>query len=434
LLAATDSARGHFRYGFPHVLPGGRAALITVWMGRPTLDSTFLGVITIPDGKVTELGIRGTNPHYSGTGHIVYANADAWLFAVPFSERSLRVTGPPYPVAEGVAMGRGGAAGFAVARNGTLVYRSGSVGGATGLSELVGVTRDGIERPLATQVGRYGNPRVSPDGRQIAFQIAVGGRGNSLPDIWRFDTASKASTRVTADSTSVYPSWSHDGERIAYTRLGGDSVVVWQPLYQNAQPVPLLQMKRPTRAFSLARPGAYAAFRVSEPNSNSYDIWLVHMDSLSSPRPFLAEEYSEHSPEMSPDGRLIAYVTNRTGANEVYVRRVPSGADEVLVSLNGGLEPIWSPDGRELFYRGRGQFMVARLSDGPRLTVTRRDTLFPDVYVRNQIRSNYDVFPDGRTLVVVKPVRVTANNERSRLVVLMNWHLRNRARYEFSER
>jgi Tol biopolymer transport system component/tRNA A-37 threonylcarbamoyl transferase component Bud32 len=432
LLASPDSARRHFRYGFPHVLPGGKAALITIWLGAAEIDSTVLGIVTVPDGEVTDLGIRGTNPQYSGTGHIVFAT-DASLFAVPFSERSRRVTGKAFPVVEGVAMGRGGAAGFAVARNGTLAYRTGDLGAGRGSHLLFAVTRAGAGRTLGAEPGFYGNPRVSPDGRQIAMHInARPGFGpGSFPDVWRFDTASKVLTRVTADSSSNYALWSRDGERIAYTRMGDDSAVYWQPLYLTGQATPLVKVDRSIRALSLPRAGAYAALRVGD--ESNFDIWLVHMDSLSSPRPFLAEAYGEMSPELSPDGRLIAYVTNRTGQNEVYVRRVPSGADEVRVSVSGGTEPVWAPNGRELFFRGRQHVMAARVNEGARLTLSAPDTLFRDVYGRNSNRSAYDIFPDGREFVMLR-AGGAQTIERSRVIIMMNWHLRSRARNELSER
>jgi serine/threonine-protein kinase len=436
LLAAPDSTRRHVSYGFPHVLPGGKAALITIWYGGRALDSTVLGVVTIPAGEVSELGVRGTNPQYSGTGHVVYATPDGWLFAVPFASRSRKVTGAPFPVVEGVAVGGGGAAGFSVALNGTLVYRTGSAGRLGGLGSLVVVSRAGVERSLDVPPGRHSVPRISPDGRQIAFSSNAGaGRGSSgLPDIWRFDTTQKNLTRFTADSESVNPSWSLDGERIAYSRAGGDSLVMWQPLYQTGQPTALLQLGRRVTALNLPRQGAYVALRISGGSANSPDIWLAHKDSLSAARPFLAEEYAELAPEISPDGRLIAYVTNRTGQNEVYVRRLPGGTDEVLVSVSGGNEPIWAPNGRELFYRGPQHLLVARLSDGPRLTVTARDTLFRDDYRTNANRSNYDVFPDGNGFVFVRDRPASAAATRSLLVVMINWHLRSRARDELSER
>jgi eukaryotic-like serine/threonine-protein kinase len=433
LLASPDSARRHFRYGFPHVLPGGKAALITIWHGAGDIDSTVLGVVTIPGGEVTDLGIRGTNPQYSGTGHILFAT-DASLFALPFSSRSLRATGVPFPVVEGVSMGRGGAAAFAVARNGTLVYRTGALPGGDGTASLVAVTRTGDERPLGSTRGRYSGPRISPDGRQIAMTIpAIGGRaGGDFPDIWRFDTASKVFTRVTADSSSVYASWSSDGERLAFTRRERDSVVMWQPLYQTGRPAPLVTTGADVRAFALPRAGAYAALRVGA--ASNFDIWLVRMDSLSSPRPFLTEPYMETSPELSPDGRLIAYWTNRTGQPEVYIRRVPSGADEVRVSVNGGTEPVWAPNGRELFFRGPRHMMTARVTEGARLAVSTPDTLFLDPYGKNPNRAAYDIFPDGREFVFVRPGGPSQTAERSRLIVMMNWHLRSRIRDESGER
>ena len=439
LLAAPDSARRHYRYGFPQVLPGGKAALITIFFGRSDLDSTVLGTVSIPDGKVTELGIRGTNPFYSGTGHVVYATSDAWIFAVPFSLKSLEVIGDPLPVVEGVYMGRGGAAGFSVARNGTLAYRTGTVREGQ-RQTLVMVDRTGTERVLDSSATNYGNPRVSPDGKQIAFTTYAVGAGmlGSFPDIWRFDTTSKVRTRVTVDSAAGYPSWSPDGERIAYIRPiaandPGDTVVMSQSLYRTATATPILQIGQPIASFDYSRSNTYSSFRVGR-GPNPFDIWLVHSDSLTAPRPFLAEAYSETAPAMSPDGRLLAYVTDRTGRTEVYIRRVPSGTEEVQVSVDGGGEPVWAPNGRELFYRsgilGPQYLMSAHVSDGGRLTVSRRDTLFLNVYTGNPNRSGYDVFPDGRSFVMVRSTAGANAAQRSRLVVMFNWHLRSRATEE----
>src|SRR5207247_452970 len=136
---------------------------------------------------------------------------DAWIFALPFDARSLRVTGPGFPIVEGVRVGGGGAAAFAIARNGALAY----IGGSSVLGDraLVAVSRAGKERLLGARTGFYGTPRVSPDGRQIVAamttQLPIFGNAGS-PDIWRFDIASKVMTRVTTDSSSFRPEWSRD--------------------------------------------------------------------------------------------------------------------------------------------------------------------------------------------------------------------------------
>ena len=122
------------------------------------------------------------------------------------------------------------------------------------------------------------------------------------------------------------------------------------------------------------------------------------------PRPFLAEAYTESTPRISPDGRSIAYVTNRTGRFEVYVHPISDGP-EVQVSVEGGVQPVWGPDGRELFYIERGVFMSARLAGGQRLAVLRRDSLyFRADFLTGRQFGDYDVFPDGREFLMLKPV------------------------------
>jgi Tol biopolymer transport system component len=425
LLASPDSARRHVRYGFPDILPGGKAALITIWRGALALDSAVLGVVTIPDGKVRELGVRGTFPRYSGTGHILYATADGWIFAVPFNARSLRVTGPGFPIVEGVRVGGGGAAAFAVARNGALAY----VGGSTLLGDraLVAVSRSGKERLLGARTGFYGTPRVSPDGRQIVATMGTqlpSFASTGQPDIWRFDIASKVMTRVTTDSSSFRPEWSRDGQRILYIKRGTDTAVMSRPLYAAAQPTVLFRLSRAIGDFTLGGTHGYAALRTFAAGPNSTDVWLVPMDSVDKPRAFLNEPYSEIEPRISPDGRRIAYVTNRTGRDEVYVRPIAGGGSEAQVSVNGGNEPVWSPDGRELFYRGPDYMMSATLTSAPSLVVTRRDSLFRDLltYLRGPATTNYDVFPGGQEFVMLRPTNTGAAS--SPLIVKMNWHVR----------
>jgi Tol biopolymer transport system component len=435
LLTTRDSARRHVRYGFPDILPGGKAALITIWKGATTLDSAVLGIVTIPDGKVTELGVRGTFPRYSGTGHIVYATIDAWIFALPFDARSLRVRGPGFPIVEGVRVGGGGAAAFSVARNGALAF----IGGSSFLGDraLVAVSRAGKERLLGARTGFYGTPRVSPDGRQIvatmATQLAMFGNAGS-PDIWRFDIASKVMTRVTTDSSSGRPEWSRDGQSILYIKRGTDTVVMSRPLYAAAQPTVLFRLSRPIGDFTLGGAHGYAALRTGAAGANSGDVWLVHMDSVDKPHAFLNEPYSEFEPRISPDGQRIAYVTNRTGRDEVYVRPIGGGGSEAQVSVDGGTEPVWSPDGRELFYRGPDYMMSATLAGAPSLVVTRRDLLFraAGTYMRGPAATNYDVFPGGQEFLMLRPTETAVTS--SPLIVKMNWHVRPGSRTDSRDR
>jgi serine/threonine protein kinase/Tol biopolymer transport system component len=417
-LTALDQSRGHRRYGFPDVLPGGRAALITIWTGAG-LDSASLGMVSIPEGRVTELGIRGSMPRYSGTGHLVYATSDGWLFAAPFDAKKVRVTGAAFPVVEDVRVGGGGAATYSVADNGTLAYM---LGGAVGGDRpLVAVSRNGAERPLGARLILPANPRVSPDGRQIATASAtVLSLAFPNPDVWRFDTTTKALVRVTTDSVSWRSVWSSDGERIAYVRRN-DSSAYAKPLYSAGQATAIISSRRQITDISLGPAGGYSAFKIRFGTNNSDDIWVAHADSMDKPRPFLVEAYEEQSPVVSPDGKLLAYVTNRTGRNEVYVRPIAGAGAEVQVTSDGATEPVWAKDGSELFYRTADYLMSARLTLAPKLAVARRDSLFRDNYPRNVELANYDVFPGGQQFVMIGEARAAA---LSRIIIRTNWHAR----------
>jgi Tol biopolymer transport system component/tRNA A-37 threonylcarbamoyl transferase component Bud32 len=418
-LAVPDTSRRHRRYGYPDVLPGGSAALITVWRGRVGIDSAFVGIMSIPGGQVTELGIRGAYPRYSGTGHILYASTEGMLFAVPFDAGTLRVNGEPFMILDGIRAATSGAATYAVARNGTLVYVPGEV--QAGGMPIQIVDRSGNSRQILPQRGFFSYPRVSPDGRRIA--LTMGSQPTSPPtnpDIWIADTASKGMMRLTTDSVSARATWLGN-DRIAYTRGPPDSAVRVRQLFAQGEPG-LVRTPAMVGDFAAASPHGYAAFRTA-PLDAARDIWLVHMDSLDRPRPFLTAPYAEHSPAFSPGGKFIAYVTDKTGRTEVYVQPVTGGA-EVQVSVNGGIEPVWSKDNTELFYRSPTHVMTATITEGSPLTVTRRDSLFRDrgSFVRSSLISNYDVFPGSQYFVLFGVPQLTAPAEQ--VIVRMNWHVR----------
>ena len=414
LLAEPDSVRRHVRYGFPDILPGGRAALITIWRGGPDLDSAILGVVTIPDGTVTELEVRGTFPRYSRTGHITFATSDASLHAVEYDARTHRIS-TPFLLADNVATGGGGASGFDVADNGTIVYISEVGRPRENRRVLVAVDRTGGERDLSTTPGNYIEPRVSPDGRLIAFTALTGTFSN--PDIWKLDPATNILTRITTDSSSSNPIWSADNDRVGFLSEDTDSVALWSP--GRAEARRFHAASRTIRGFAFGAAHGYAAISVR--GTGNDDIWLVHMDSLDAPRPFLTEPYTETAAAMSPDSRLLAYVSNRTGRREVYVRRIDGGA-EVPVSSSGGEEPVWARDGSELFYRTPEYMMSARISATPGLTVGARSSLFREDgrYLRSNLPA-YDVFPGGKEFVMVRSGG-SDDDRKSAIIVLFNWH------------
>jgi serine/threonine-protein kinase len=428
LVAKADSAH---TLGFPDVLPGGRAALITIRRADAGLDSSMLAVVSIPGGRVTSLGVQGLSPHYSATGHIVFATATKLLEAVPFDARSLRVTGSPSVLATDVGGGSGGAVPLAVSDDGTLAFiqRRGTM--VDNVQPVI-VNRAGEPRFIGTPPGVYASPRVSPDGRQVAY---ASGRSFNVPellgsDIWRVDVETGRPSRVTSNGSSDHPVWSRDGHEIYYSRGVVDKSEYVVALTERAQPRIAFTASGRPYAFDGGPPHGYAVIGLQGPTSR--DLWIAPMDSMNSPRVFAAGPYREETPRLSPDGRYVAYESAKTGVNEIYVKPIGGNADEVKLSTNGGIDPVWSRDGREVFFiSGQGsietlgqstaQLMAARVTTSPRVAVTGVRPLFPmKPYIGMLGRSSYDVFPNGDFLILAA-ARFDSAARSVPLVVRTNW-------------
>jgi serine/threonine-protein kinase len=424
-------------FGFPDALPGSRAALITVRPKAGGLGSSMLGVVTIPEGKVTSLGIYGLSPHYSrvGGGHIVFATATQQLEAVAFDAARLRVTGTPVVVASDVGGGNRGAVPFAVADDGTLAFIQGRTT-FTGDVQPVIVNRSGARRPIGVAAGIYIDPNVSPDGKQFAYRVGES-TGNSIrSDIWRADISTGAAGRVTTNQSGSYPVWSRDGTEIYFSRGGLDNDEYVVGLTANAQPRIAFRAQGRLLSAAVGPAHGHAVFALQGPTSP--DLWTVSLDSLDKPRAFAATSYREQMPRISPDGRFVAYESDRTSVNEIYIRPITGNAEEVKVSSGGGLDPVWSRDGRALFFISGAavgsatafgerivdsttRLMAAQVTTSPKIAVATVRTLFPlSPYLTILGRPCYDVFPNGEFLMLATRPDSTAARSTP-LVVLTNW-------------
>jgi len=429
MLAKPDSTH---TLGFPDVLPGGSAALITIRRTDAGLDSSKLGVVTIPGGKVTDLGINGFSPHYSATGHIVFATQAQLLEAVPFDAHGLRVTGTPVVVATNVGGGSGGAVPFAVSDDGTLAFIQGRTL-LLGEYQPVIVNRAGVKRSIGATPGSYASPRVSPDGKQIAYASGRGMNGSELlgADIWRMDLATGQTVRITTNLSADHPVWSRDGSEIYFSRITVDQNGYAIALTAGAQP--RIAFRSPARLYAFDLGPAHGMAVIGSGGSTSLDLWIAPMDSLDKLRAFAAGPYREATPRLSPDGRLVAYESERTGANEIYIRPVSGPGEEVRVSSSGGIDPVWSPSGTELFFVSRdqllretagsinSQMMVAQVVTTPQIKVTGVRPLFSmKDYMSILGRPSYDVFPSGDFLLLGTQSD-SAPRRTPPLVVRTNW-------------
>ncbi len=405
LLLQSDTSRGE-SYMFPHYLPDAKALLLQI----RTKGVDRLGVLTLATGKLTRFEQPGSNPRYVSSGHVVVATRSGTLLALPFDASRLELTGSGVPVADGLVVGPGGGARMGMSRDGAFAYVSGPVA----LRELVMVDRAGRARVLPAGPQAYIAPRVSPDGRQIAVEVAELDLVNS--DVWVYDMAQHTRTRLTFDQSAHRPIWTPDGRRIVYSRgQFGQGDLYWIPADGSGPAELLLVAPEDQWAGDVTPDGRTLLFR----SGGGGPVRSIHTLSLQGPRtaqPFLANQFDNHSPSLSPDGHWVASVSNESGRLEVYVRPFPGSGGRWQVSLDGGSEPVWAANGRELFYRNGTKMMVAAIALHPTFTVGARRELFEGNYVNDPVYRSYDVTRDGQAFVMVRSPKPLGD-----FVVVLNW-------------
>ena len=287
---------------------------------------------------------------------------------------------------------------FWVGADGTLTYVP---GGATNIPDrsLVWVDRAGNEEPIEADVAAYQHPRVSPDGRRVAARI------DDDQEIWTVDLERGISTRLTFDPAwDGSPIWSPSGDRIMFSahRVQPGGVLFWKRADGAGPATEIFGMPgRGLTPTSWSSDGRYVAAIASDLEStNELDIGMISMVGEPAWQPLFSEPYLETDPAISPDGRWIAYLSSESGALEVYVRPFPNvERGRTQISDGGADDPSWSPDGREVYYRGPTHMMAVSVTTDPSFSVGVAAPLFEDVYAFG-IGRNYDVGRDGRFLMV----------------------------------
>ena len=422
VLTTPDAEQGEVGHYWPSVIRGREAVLFGIDVGQ---GDSELAVLALDTGNVTRLGLVGDSPHYASTGHVVYAVEDGSVRAVPFDVERLEVTGNPVPLLEDVTVKNTGSANFSISDNGRLVFTSGAGGGGAQRS-LVWVDRQGREESLgeAWQPAPYVYPRVSPDGTRVAVAIA----GNTDTDLWVLDLARPGSrSRVTfGGNNQFYPVWSPDGSQLAFTDSNaGTNRVLLAPADGNGQVETLLDRGERQFPTSWASDGNVLAIYIDNAGETGRDLAMLPMDEDRTPVPFLVTPFQERAGAFSPDGRWLAYVSDESGQDEVYVRPVPGPGQQHTISTNGGAEPLWSPDGRELFYRRGNQVLVVATDTTDSFRAGGPQELFVGAYASDPSGqshgTNYDIAPDGQRFLMVKTETAIAGNT-PQINVVLNWH------------
>jgi len=400
----TASGARDNMHRFPELLPNGKAILYTA-QGGVSDDNIVVQVLATHEARVLA---SGTAPHYLATGHLTYV-ASGTLYSVRFDLEMLQTIGSPRAIVEGVRQTSAGVALFDVSRNGTLVYVPADAGPRS--NQLVWVYADGTEQSTGATGKMYAQPRLSPDGKHVITSL----RGDA-EDLWLYDLTRGASSRLTAKGSSSFPVWSPDGKRVALS-FGRNDIFV-RTLDGSAPEQKVLTGRVPSYPFSWSPDGQTLAY-VSVDAKTLQDIWVLNLTDRK-PQPFLTSPFREGAPVFSPDGRWIAYVSDESGRNEVYVSPFPGPGEKQAISTNGGSEPVWPRAGKELFYRSGDAVMAAQVTTSPTLSVTKPRVVFRKPYERSiALWPNFDSSADGKDLLMVKGS--DAAPAPSFINVVLNW-------------
>jgi Tol biopolymer transport system component len=379
-----------------------------VFYASPSVSATdmTLGVARTRDGLVK----RFPSVHLSHVlglidDLLVYVQVDGKLMAVSFDEGALTI-GTPVQVGDSIAV-RDFDAAAALAANGSLLYQQ---GGSVG--QLVRVDLQGRASVLIDSARAYAHPRFSPDGKRLAFEITT----PAGSDIWTTDLVSHALERLTNGGINDRPEWSPDGRRVVYASSRDTPGSIWsQPADASGEATRVFAATEQIREVVFTPDGQTVVYRVDARKTNR-DIWMVSLTGDRTPVPLLTSPHDEKEPRVSPDGKWLAYVSDESGREEVYLRPLAPSGGRVPVSAGGGGEPLWSPDGRRLYYRAADALMEAAITISPTLSVGERRTVFTGPYAGDFYHPNYDVAPDGKSFVMVRP-----SGESRRIVIVVNW-------------
>ena len=404
VLTTPDVEQSGLSHRWPFVIPGRDTVLFAIGSGVFRTDAE-LAVLDLGSREVTRLGVPGFSPHYVASGHLVYAAEDGSVRAVPFDVASLAVTGGPVPLVEGVRVGDAGNGSFSLSDTGRLVYVPDNQNGNL-MSRLIVTEREGVNTTIAEIAGRAWYPRFSPDGTRVAFAISQSVSNATPADLWVLDVGRGTRTRLTFGGTNnrFYPTWSPDGTRLAYGEGSGPTNRVLVTSADGSGETETL-LDRDERQFpmSWSPDGRTLALYRSVDGLNNRDLEVLDLDSDDrTPESFLGTPFEERGVSFSPNGRWLAYVSDESGQNEIYVRPYPGPGGEHVVSSGGGGEGVWGRDGSELFYRKGDQLMVVRVNAGETWSAGPPEPVFANSYVQDNASGgggnpNYDISPDGQS-------------------------------------
>ena len=409
-LIALDQSLGEDSLRCPWFLPDGRHFLYTARDADQEKSTIYVG--DLESKQKRRILNANSNAVYAPPGFVVFLR-ERTLMAQPFDAGSAQTTGDPFPIAENVDFISAYGGFFSVSQNGVLAYLSSSAGSNVQLNWF-----DRGGKPLGA-VGAPGNlfsASISPDGSTVA--VARSDPQMSTGDIWLHDLARGATSRFTfGPKINGSPVWSPDGSRIVFGSTRDGTFRLYVKPTGGAGKEELLSNLRGLPS-DWSRDGRFIVS--SQFGTKGYDIWVLPISGdrplvPGKPFPFLQTEFNERWAKLSPDSQWVAYTSNESGQNEVYVQTFPSPGGKSQISTGGGSRPVWRRDGRELFYiAADGKLMAVEVKLGSKLEAGAPKPLF-DTRLGN---GPFDISPDGRRFLLANP---SEDAGRTPMTVVVNW-------------
>ena len=347
---------------WPQVLPGGRAVLFTTSTNPFAWEDGYISAVSLKTREVKTVYRGGYFGRYlpspDGGGHLLYLH-EGTLFAVPFDPGRMQTSGTPAPLVGDVAGNFVDAGGqFDSSRNGSLVYVNGEATGSSSSYPIVWMDSSGKFTPLVAKPGAYGAPRFSPDGKRMAFTA----RGAKGTDVWVYDLERDIPAQLTFSGPgNLEMVWTPDGKHIVFGSSIGDTAALWWIRSDGSGAAQKLLDQKNTgvglRPQSFTPDGRRLAFDNNVKTKVGVEIWTLPLDlgdpdhpKPDKPEPFLTGAVREVDAAFSPDGKWMAYSSNESGTDDIFVRPFPGPGGKWRISTGGGKYPTWSQNGRELFY------------------------------------------------------------------------------------
>lgn len=391
----------------PDILPGSRGVVFSILYGAD-LRRASVALLDLATREWRVLVVGGSNPRYAASGHIVYGHLGT-LMAISLDAQRLEATRNPVPVQEGIVTKNGGVANFGVSETGTLVYAPGGAAAVQGRPVWVG--RDGRElAPLIeSDLDSPQFPRLSPDGRRLALNVAG--------DLWVYDLEGRPPSKLTFDGSDFAMMWSPDGQRLVYESASGALFSI--PADGSSRTPEKISPDGHFHPHGWSSNGSeLVAAEIGTPTLS--DLVGLPVGGTGARHAVVQTDNNEgqQGAALSPDSRWLAYVSDVTGQAEVWVRAYPGPGAPVRVSPGGGAEPVWSRNGRELYYLQGDRLMSVAVAPQASFTFAPATQLFEGRFRRRGQPPSYDVAPDGRFLMLKSPATqaITAH-----FVVVLNW-------------